>query len=50
MDPSVKFGLQFEAAPAPEEQAPEQEVAAPEPEEAGDDNGQVVTLDNFRRK
>lgn len=47
-DPAVKFGLQFQAAPA------EAEAEAPVPAEAkpekADKPGEVVALDTFRKK
>ncbi len=56
MDPSVKFGLQFEAAADVPmvEASPEAEPKAPEETEGetGDEtgDGRVVALDNFRKK
>ncbi|HEX7966849.1 MAG TPA: ClpXP protease specificity-enhancing factor SspB [Stellaceae bacterium] len=46
-DPAVKFGLQFQAAPAEAEAAPVPAEAKPE---KADKPGEVVALDTFRKK
>jgi len=56
-DPSVQFGLQFEAAPAEREDVrPEAPASQPKKDEAADDPDEpdepakVVSLDTFRKK
>ncbi len=56
-DPSVKFGLQFEApaAPSPAAALPAGETAAPGQQEAGQpeagrQDAEIVTLDRFRKR
>jgi hypothetical protein len=53
-DPSAKFGLQFQAADAAEEGAPESEPEPASPDSAdgqgGEGKGKVVALDAFRKK
>lgn len=50
-DPSVQFGLQFEAGPPRSAAAPAPaEASAPAPEPASGDAAAVVSLDAFRKK
>ncbi|MGH7117318.1 MAG: ClpXP protease specificity-enhancing factor SspB, partial [Stellaceae bacterium] len=57
-DPSVKFGLQFEApasasaaeGPATAAALPTGEAAAPERQEATRQDAEIVTLDRFRKR
>jgi len=44
VDPSVEFGLKFDATVIPEEDAPE-----PAPEPKAEESGEVVSLDQFRK-
>jgi uncharacterized protein len=46
-DPAVKFGLQFQAAPAEADAGPAPAAAKPE---KADKPGEVVALDTFRKK
>lgn len=49
LDPSVKFGLQFDPK-APENSSPPQEPSDPQTEEKDKKTSKVVTLDAFRKK
>jgi hypothetical protein len=49
VDPSVEFGLKFDAQGAPDGTPPEPPPRPPAPAEAGGGSGEVVRLDRFRR-
>lgn len=54
-DPGVQFGLQFKASPGQDNEAPAEAVLPPAPAEAEPEKpetpqGEVVSLDSFRKK